>query len=332
MARQHLEYRIEPLTLAAPVRISGYVFDRAEVVVVTLTRDGFRGRAEAAGVYYLGDDTKAIVDRLERARAAIEACPDRLALRSLIPPGGARNAVDCALWELEAQQAKTPVWQLAGLEPPRRCVTTFTLSVDTPAKMAAAALRYGVVRSLKIKLDGDLALDVERVRAVRLASPDVWLGVDANQGYTADNLRSLETAMSELGVGLIEQPLARGRDADLDGFRRTVPLAADESALTLDDLPLLVGRYDVVNIKLDKCGGLTEGLMIAKHARELGLGVMVGSMFGSSLAMAPAFLLAQLCDIADLDAPLFLKDDRSPAARYERGLIDVPETVWGAAL
>ena len=322
----------EPLRLAKPFRISGYVFESVEVVVVTLADARHSGRGEGGGVYYLGDDAAHMCAELERARAAIESGPTREALRELMPAGGARNAVDCALWELEASRAGLPVWQLAGLAAPQALRTTFTLGADTPEVMAQGARDYGEARSIKVKLTGDTALDLARVRAIRAARPDVWLGVDGNQGFSRAQLDELVAGLQDCGVSLLEQPLARGREAELQGYRSAIPIAGDESLLTLEDLPPAVGRFDIVNIKLDKCGGLTEGLMMAAQARHLGLGVMVGNMVGSSLAMAPAFVLGQRCDIVDLDGPTFLAKDRAPSVEYRDGNVWSGPEVWGGGL
>ena len=221
------------------------------------------------------------------------------------------------------------MWELAGLAPPKPLVTTFTLGADAPEVMVAGARKYAQAKSLKLKLTGDLLADIERVRAVRAARPEVWMGVDANQGYTIDALDSLLAALVPANVSLLEQPLKRGREADLDGFKSKIPIAADESVLTLADIAGLVGRFNVVNIKLDKCGGLTEGLAMAHEARRLGLGVMVGNMVGTSLAMAPAFVLGQLCDVVDLDGPIFLAKDRTPGMTYVNGSAWSGEQVWG---
>lgn len=324
-----LSYQVETFRLAAPFRISGYVFESSDVVVVELTDGVHRGRGEAAGVYYLGDEAPQIVEHLEANRAAIESCGSRDELRQMLPAGGARNAVDCALWEFEANSTGVAAYRLAGIDAPRPLVTTFTLGADEPSKMAEGARRYSQARAIKIKLTGELNLDIERVRSVREARPDVWLGVDANQGFAIGELDALVAAMVEQRVSLIEQPLARGSEADLEGFVSPIPLAADESALTLDDVAGLVGRFNVVNIKLDKCGGLTEALLIADAARDAGLGVMVGNMVGTSLAMAPAFILGQQCDFVDLDGPTFLQEDRTPGVVYEDGLVWCPDEVWG---
>lgn len=322
----------QPLHLAypKPFRISGYTFTGLDCVIATVSDGTHSGRGEGDGVYYLDDRQPHMLAELERVRADIEAGPSREELRSILPAGGARNAVDAALWELEAKQTGKPVWALAGLDAPKPVVTTFTLGAGDPADMAAGAKAFGDIRAIKIKLTGDLDLDIARVNAIREARPDVWLGVDANQGFAIGDLDALVAAMQAANVSLIEQPLARGREADLTGYKSPIPIAADESALTLDDVPGLVGRFDVVNIKLDKCGGLTEGLMIARAAREAGLDVMVGNMGGSSLSMAPGFILAQLCDICDLDGPILLAKDFDPPVTYSEGTIWCDETLWGA--
>ncbi len=329
MPALQLRVEVEKLRLCAPFRISGFVFDEQDVVIATVADGVYRGRGEASGVYYLGDTAQAMVAAIEAARENIEAGADRAALQALMPPGGARNAIDCALWELDAQRSGMPVWQLAGLPPPKSLITTFTLGADEPSRMAEGARKYAQARALKLKLTGDLSLDIDRVRSVRAARPEVWMGVDANQGYAIDALDSLVAALLPLDISLLEQPLKRGREADLDGYHCKIPIAADESALSMRDIPGLVGRFQVVNIKLDKCGGLTEGLAMAHEARRLGLRVMVGNMVGTSLAMAPAFVLGQLCDVVDLDGPIFLAQDRKPSMTYSDGKAWSGEHVWG---
>jgi L-alanine-DL-glutamate epimerase-like enolase superfamily enzyme len=329
MGALQLSVAVQPVELSAPFRISGFVFERQDLVVVTLREGAYRGRGEASGVYYLKDDPQKIVATLEAHRAQIERGIDRESLQKLLPPGGARNALDCALWELDAARAGRPVWELAGLRAVNPLVTTFTLGADEPAVMAEGARKYLHARSLKLKLTGELDIDIARVRAVRAARPGAWIGVDANQGYRIDALNSLIPVLVEANVSLLEQPLARGSEADLQGYLSPVPIAADESVLSLADVPGLVGRFDVVNIKLDKCGGLTEALAMARKAQELGLKVMVGNMVGTSLAMAPGFVLGQLCEIVDLDGPTFLKRDCVPGATYADGKIWCGEDVWG---
>lgn len=331
MSRLKLGIAVETLRLASPFRIASHVFDSRSACLVTLDDGTHIGRGEATGVYYLGEDIDSIRATLEAAREAIEANPSRDELRAILPAGGARNAVDAALWELESKRAGKPVWALAGLDAPRPLPTTFTVGADEPAAMAAQAVAYRQARSIKVKLTGDLDLDIARVHAIRAARPEVWLGVDANQGYRIGDLDRLVTAMLAAEVSLIEQPLARGRESDLDGFVSPIPLAADESALTLADVDSLTGRFNVFNIKLDKCGGLTEALLIAAAARDAELGVMVGCMVCSSLGAAPAFVVGQVCDLVDLDGPTFLKQDRTPGVVYRDGTIWCDEEVWGAS-
>ncbi len=332
MGAIRLAYSVETHRLSAPFRISGFVFETSDVVVVELSDGEFTGRGEAAGVYYLGDDSAHIVAELEEHRGAIEGCSDRDQLRQQMPRGGARNAVDCALWDLEAKRAGTDALQLARIEGARPLVTTFTLGADEPEVMAEGARRYTSARAIKVKLTGELGLDVRRVAAIRAARPDVWLGVDANQGFVRKDLDPLVDALSAHRVSLLEQPLRRGCEADLEGYRCPIPIAADESALGLDDVEGLVGRFDIFNIKLDKCGGLTEALLIAQEARRLGLSVMVGNMVGTSLAMAPAFIVGQHCDVVDLDGPTFLTQDRTPSCEYRDGTIWCANDVWGSRL
>ena len=326
-----LQVEIQQLRLSVPFRISGYVFEVQDVVVVTLGDGEHRGRGEASGVYYLNDGAGKMVGAIEDVRSTVELGVDRAGLQDLLPPGGARNALDCALWELDAHRAGAPVWQLADLPPPKPLLTTFTLGAEAPEVMAAGALKFSQARALKLKLTGQLDLDIARVRAVRSARPDVWMGVDANQAYSIVSLAALIDALALQDVSLLEQPLKRGHEMDLDGVQSTIPIAADESALSMGDLPALRGRFQVVNIKLDKCGGLTEGLAMAREARRLGLKVMVGNMVGSSLAMAPAFVLGQLCDVVDLDGPIFLERDRTPSISYTDGNVWSGAQVWGGA-
>jgi L-alanine-DL-glutamate epimerase-like enolase superfamily enzyme len=328
-ASVELELHNEPLPMSAPFRIAGHVFEAMPATVVTLREGDCVGRGEAAGVYYNDDHPETMIATLEALRPRIEAGLDRDALRTLLPAGGARNALDCALWELESQRSGVPVWKLAGLEKVDRLLTTFTVGADEPFVMADRAAAYTQARALKLKLTGDPALDAARVRAVRTRCPSAWIGVDANQGYSAATLASLLPVLVEANIALLEQPCVRGRESDLDGIERPLPFAADESILDLAELEARHHRFDVINIKLDKCGGLTEGLLMAKRARELGKQVMVGNMCGTSLAAAPAFVLGQYCDIVDLDGPIFLAKDRTPSVKYEDGYIHCGDEVWG---
>lgn len=324
-----LQLHLEPLPLAEPFRIAGRVFEAMPALVVALRDGPHVGRGEAAGVYYNDDAPDGMRATLDALRPRIAAGLDRATLRKVLPAGGARNALDCALWELESRRAGVPVWELAGLGPPRPLLTTFTVGADAPEVMADRAAAYAGARALKLKLTGEASLDAARVRAVRARCPAPWIGVDANQGYGGDTLPELMPALVESRVALLEQPCVRGREHELDGIVHVPPFAADESILDLAELEARHHRFDVINIKLDKCGGLTEGLMMARRARALGKQVMVGNMCGTSLAAAPAFVLGQLCDIVDLDGPVFLRRDRSPGVVYEDGLIHCPDTVWG---
>lgn len=323
-----LDVRIERLALAEPFRISDHLFEDVETAVVRLEADGCVGWGEAAGVFYLGDEPVGMTRAIEQVRGVIEAGLDHAGLAALLPAGGARNALDCALWDLQAKRHGRPVWALLGLERPAPLITTYTVGAGTDGEMAARACSFSDARALKLKLCGDGA-DAGRVHAVRAARPDVWLGVDANRSLTVETLLDLAPALAAADVRLIEQPFPVGEDARLASLRLPIPVAADESVQTLADLERLAGLYQAVNIKLDKCGGLTEGLRQAQRAQALGLDVMVGNMLGSSLAMAPASLVGQFCRYVDLDGPLLLKADRDPGVVYRGGRIVCPDAVWG---
>jgi L-Ala-D/L-Glu epimerase len=324
-----LHVAIEKFALKEPFHITGHSMVDTDVVTVTLEKGGHIGLGEASGVYYRKDDDAAgVVRQIEAIRARIEAGIDRESLQRLLPTGGARNALDCALWDLEAKLTDRPAWQIAGLDPPRPLLTTFTVGANKPEKMASDARAYADAKAIKLKLTGE-PLDADRVRAVRAARPDVWLGVDANQGFTRVFLETLMPVLVATRVDLIEQPFKIGQEAQLDGFKSPIPVAADESAQGLTDVRGLIGRFNVVNIKLDKCGGLTEALAMARKARRLGLDVMVGNMVGTSLAMAPSCLVGQLCKVVDLDGPVFLSTDRDIAVRYSDGFISCEDMSWG---
>jgi L-alanine-DL-glutamate epimerase-like enolase superfamily enzyme len=329
MTRRTLAHHRIENRMREPFRISGYLFTSMPSVVATLSEDNLTGRGEAAGVYYLGDDPDHMASEIERVRAAIEDGVDHAELQALLPAGGARNALDCALWEITSLRSGEPVWRLVGSGAPRPLVTTFTLPADSPEVILERLASFPPVEALKLKLDGDLAADTERVRAVRGARPDIWLGVDANQGYGGEQLDALVAMLVDAGVALLEQPVRRGSEHLLDGWRSPIPVAADESILDGAELETHQHRFDVVNIKLDKCGGLTEALRMAAMARRMGLKVMVGNMAGSSLAMAPAFILGQFCDIVDLDGAWFLTEDPGAASLYLDGRFAVPGRFWG---
>ena len=329
-ASRVLTVRKEAIRFAEPFRITGYVFDAMPSIVAEISDGGSVGRGEAAGVYYLGDDQHHMLETIEQVRGQVENGLSRDELQELLPPCGARNALDCALWEFESRIAGLPVWTLAGVPKPRALVTTFTLPADEPSILAEKVQNLSFAKAIKLKLDGHIDVDRERMAAVRRARPDAWLAVDANQGFAASDLEELGRALQEFSVSLVEQPLKRGEEAALEGWKPGVPVAADESILDLDELGARARYFDVVNIKLDKCGGLTEALEIARTAHDMGKQLMVGNMGGSTLAMAPGFVLAQLCDVVDLDGPYGLADDPLASQIYRDGMIYVPESLWGA--
>ena len=314
--------------LATPLRDGGGVLSELEVAVVTLRDGDYVGRGEAAGVHYHGEDARSMVEQIERVRATVERGLTRTDLLELLPAGGARNAVDCALWDLEAAREQRAVWQLAALPAPQPLLTTYTIGADSPDEMATQSRAFSDARALKLKLLGE-PLDIERVRAVRAARPESWLCIDANQSFTPEFFATILPVLVDARVGLIEQPFPAGREEWLDDLLCPIRIAADESAQDARDLPRLRGRFACVNIKLDKCGGLTAALDMARRAQELELEIMVGCMAGTTLAMAPAFLLGQLATVVDLDGPVLLREDRAPPAVYEQGRIWCPPSAWG---
>lgn len=333
MTRDHhrplkLSARIEKLPLKQPFHITGYTFTACDALVVSLHDGEVSGRGEGLGVYYRSDTPASMLQQIETLRGRIEGGITREQLLRLLPPGGARNALDCALWDLEAQRGNTSVWALTGLQRPQSLLTTYTLSADMPAEVASAARNHAGARALKLKLKDD-PLNAERVRAVRAACPDAWLMVDANQGLTRESLLELLPTFRDTDVAVVEQPFPVGRDAWLDGLHYPIALAADESVQDRADLAGLEGRVQVINIKLDKCGGLTAGLALAREARARGFRLMVGNMGGSSLSMGPAFVLGSLCSVVDLDGPMFIRTDRAPGVSYRDGHIWCPDGIWG---
>jgi L-alanine-DL-glutamate epimerase-like enolase superfamily enzyme len=323
-----LSAHIEKLPLKQPFHITGYTFTACDALVVTLHDGEFCGRGEGLGVYYRDDTPVSMLGQVEHLRETIERGVTRERLLELLPAGGARNAVDCALWDLEAKRQGRPVWQLAGLSRPESLLTTYTLSADDPDAVGEAARKYAGARALKLKLKDD-AWNAERVRAVRAACPGAWLMVDANQGLTRESLARMLPTFVENGVAVVEQPFPVGREAWFDGLHYPIPLAADESVQDRADLSRLDGRVQVINIKLDKCGGLTAGLALAREARERGFRLMVGNMGGSSWSMGPAFVLGSLCSVVDLDGPMFIRADRQPGVSYRDGHVWCPDEVWG---
>jgi L-alanine-DL-glutamate epimerase-like enolase superfamily enzyme len=319
---------IERWPAIRPFRITGNVWETFDSVVVEVSRDGKIGRGEALGVYYLDETMDSLMAQIEAIAGRIRAGIDRTELQGLLPAGGARNAIDCALWDLDAKCSGRSVWDLAAVTA-KPLETVFTIGLEaTPSEMAEKATAATSHSLLKVKLDADLPL--ERLRAIRAARPDARIVVDANQAWTFAELQRLAPPFAELRVQMIEQPLPRGGDAALEGFRSPVPLCADESCLHLGELEQAAARYQMINIKLDKTGGLTHALELARAARARGLGLMVGCMAGGSLAMAPTFVVGCLCDLVDIDGPLLQKADRLPGIDYAGGRVSVfgPE-VWG---
>lgn len=310
--------------LAQVFRISRGARTEAQVLTVKITRDGQTGWGECVP-YARYDET------LESVEAEIRALPavfDRTLLQSLLPAGAARNAVDCALWDLEAKEAGVPVWQLAGLPEPKPEITAFTLSLDEPEVMRAQAAKNAFRPLLKIKLG--TPDDMPRLEAVRAGAPNSRIIIDANEGWSAAVYAELAPHLVRLGVELVEQPLPASDDGALIGIDRPLPVCADESCHDLSSLPSLKGKYDVVNIKLDKAGGLTEALKLRDAAVADGYDVMVGCMVGSSLAMAPATLVAQGAMFTDLDGPLLLAEDRAQPLKFDNAGVHPPETtLWG---
>lgn len=324
-----LAHSIDVWPLRTPLEISRGVLNDLPFTLVSLTDDaGHVGRGEAAGVMYEGETPDTIAAQIEAVRPAIEAGCDRQALLDLLPAGGARNALDCALWDLEAKRAGQRAWALAGLGELAPVTTAFTIGLGTPEAITARATAARHMPLLKIKLDARRHVDV--VEIVRRACPDSRLIVDANQAWDFAQLVALAPALAALGVELIEQPLPVGQDGALADYASPIPLAADESCTDRASLPPLVDRYDFITLKLDKSGGLTEALALARQAEAAGLRLMVGCMAGTSLAMAPALLVAQRCDIVDLDGPLLHSADRPHRLTYEGGRILPPEpALWG---
>lgn len=300
----------------------------AHVLLVTLTDGTATGRGECVPYARYGESLESVEAQIRAIASDLEGGVDRAALQTLIPAGAARNAIDCALWDLEAKKHGKSAADLAGLSALKPVTTAYTLSVDTPEKMAQAAAKAAARPLLKVKLTG--AGDDERIAAVREHAPAAALIVDANEAWDETCFETNMAACLKAGVALIEQPLPAGNDACLARMDRPVTVCADESLHTSADLESLRDRYDAVNIKLDKAGGLTEALVMARRARELDFKIMIGCMLGTSLAMAPAVLIAQMADFVDLDGPLLLARDREPGLRFEGSTLFPPEAaLWG---
>ncbi|MDH7639687.1 N-acetyl-D-Glu racemase DgcA [Sphingomonas oryzagri] len=324
-----LAARIERWPTAGAFVISRGAKTEVDVVVATVAEGEWRGRGEATAIYYHGETAESVRDQILEMTGAIAEGASRADLLTLMPRGAARNAIDTALWELDAKRCGIPVWRLAQLEEPKPVVTAYTISLADPEAMEAAArATAGKYPLLKLKLAGEG--DTDRVAAVRRGAPEARLVVDANEAWTGRDVVAEAEALMPYGVELIEQPVKAGEDHLLDGLVSPIPLCADESCQDRADLERCIGRYQAVNVKLDKAGGLTESLALCRDARAAGMKLMVGCMLSTSLGVAPAFLAAQGAEWADLDGPLLLARDRPDGFRFERGrMFNAQGTLWG---
>ena len=318
----------EKWRLAKPFIISRGAIHDVTVVLVELNDGHAKGRGECCPVPHFGESVEQVGRDIRALLARLADAPEPEAMIAAAPAGAARNAVDCALWDLKAKRAGKPIAALLNMSPLRPVETVMTISLDRPEVMAAATRAAAAYPILKLKLGA--AGDGDRVRAVRAAAPGKRLIVDVNEGWSSDELREYLPLMAELGVKLLEQPLPAGRDDAVADVKHLVPIGADESCHTSHDLDRVAALYDVVNIKLDKTGGLTEALALLQGAQARGMDAMVGCMLGTSLAMAPAMVIAQSCRFVDLDAPLLIGSDREPSLTYAHGEVSPPRRMlWG---
>lgn len=325
-----LSARHDRFALIRPFRIARGVKTFTDVITVTIAEGGTLGRGEGVPYPHYGESVETSLAAIEEGRAAVEAGAGRQALQSLLPPGAARNAVDCALWDLEARQSGLDVASLAGVPATAPLVSALTLGIDTPAAMAEAAARYADVPLLKVKVDAEDP--ASRIRAVRAAAPRAALIVDPNESWDRRLMEAMQPVLLEAGIDLVEQPVPAGSDAWLEGFEPAVPICADEAVHVVADLDRIARRYQAVNVKLDKSGGLTAALDLAQGARARGLALMTGCMVCSSLSIAPAFHVAVLSDFVDLDGPLWLREDRVGGVRDEGGMLVPPVAgFWGSS-
>ncbi len=323
-----LEILTDSFPIAGAFTIARGTKTSAEVIVCVVKEDLAIGRGECVPYRRYGETMESVAAQIEAARPLLEAGLTRLELQRAMPPGAARNAVDCALWDLEAKQTGTPVGARLGLRAPQPLTTAFTISLGEPDVMAAQARANAARALLKVKVG--TADDETRIRAVRAAAPDAAIILDANEGWPESTLEHHLHVATEAGIALVEQPLPAGKDEMLADVERPILVCADESVHHTGDLASLRDRYDAINIKLDKTGGLTEALAMKLEAQRLGFQIMLGCMVGTSLGMAPAVLLAQDVEFVDLDGPLLLARDREPGLRYEASLVWPPEpALWG---
>lgn len=328
MSKRTLNLSIERFEVAGSFTISRGAKRHVDVLLAEISENGQIGRGEATAIYYHGESAESLMAQAETLRPAIEEGIDCAALQPLLPQGGARKALDCALWDLDAKLSGVRVWQRIGLPAPRPLCTAYTISLGTPAEMEAAARKASHYDLLKLKLSGEG--DEDRVAAVRKGAPLSRLIVDANEAWAQEDIEAKAFALHRLGVELIEQPVPAGQDHLLDHVRSVIPLCADESVQDRTALHDLRHRYSFINIKLDKSGGLTEALAMAHIARDYGMGLMTGCMLSTSLGVAPAFFIGMQSQFVDLDGPLLLARDRNPAIAYDASNIFPPEpALWG---
>jgi L-alanine-DL-glutamate epimerase-like enolase superfamily enzyme len=324
-----LDARHDAFPLATPFRISRGVRTVCDVVAVTIAADGHVGRGEGSPSWRYGESVADAIAAIEAIRPAIEGGADRDAIGRLLPPGAARNAIDCALWDIESRLTGTPVATTLGLPAIGDTPTAMTIGLDDPAAMGQAAHALRDVPWLKVKVDR--SDPVAQIRAVRDAAPAPRMIVDANESWTFAQVADLQGFLQDMRADLLEQPLPAGEDHELDGFVPRIPIAADESAHVAADIDALAARYQVINIKLDKTGGLTAALALAQAARARQLGVMLGCMICTSLSIAPALMVAATADFIDLDGPLWLTEDRAGGVRGRDGVLSAPAPgFWGA--
>jgi len=314
--------------LASPFSITGYTFTHLDAVWVTLEHEGHRGRGEGVGMYYLGENPETMTDQLNGVAFDVEAGASRTDIQGLLPAGGARNALDCAMWDLECKKDGVSIWQKLGITP-KPLLTVATIGMGSPWEMAAKAQAFADYPTLKVKLSE--ADPIAKLAAIRSVRPDATLVIDVNQGWSFRELTAFLPDLERLEVAFVEQPLPRGGDEELRGFVSPIPLGADESVVDLSEYAEAAAKYDVINIKLDKCGGLTEALRIVEAATAEGKDLMVGNMTGTSLSMAPSHVIGQFCRFVDIDGPLLLASDIEPGLSYVAGgLVAPPEPdLWG---
>ena len=324
-----LEVSRDTFRLAETFTISRGSRTESQVISVRITEGEFTGSGECVPYARYGETLDTVEAQIRGITEDLKNGIDRTALQTALPAGAARNALDCAMWDLAAKTAGEPVWKLAGLPEPESVVSAYTLSLGDATSMQAKAAEHAERPLLKIKLGGG-AEDIERIRAVRRGAPDTTIIVDANEGWTRGEYESLAPVLLELGVAMVEQPFPASDDEVLASMQRPLPVCADESCHDSASLPAIAGKYDVVNIKLDKTGGLTEALVLRDAARQQGFDIMVGCMVGSSLAMAPAVLVAQGAKFVDLDGPLLLAEDRIPPLTFTGSVVaPAPVQLWG---